>query len=65
MTSFDTSNPSFDMSLLDILACPVSKAPLTYAADTQELMSAKAGLAYPIHNGIPILLKEEARELEG
>ena len=56
-----TNNPSFDVSLLEILACPLTKTPLIYDAQAQELISKAAQLAYPIHHGIPILLKEEAR----
>lgn len=53
----------FDKSLLDILVCPVSKKPLHYDADTQELISDAAGLAYPIRDGIPVLLETDARVL--
>ena len=59
-----TQNPSFDTQLLDILACPLTKTPLIYDEAAQELISESAELAYPIQNGIPILLKEEARTLE-
>ncbi len=59
-----TQNPSFDKSLLDILACPLTKTPLKYDEAAQELISESAELAYPIQNGIPILLREEARVLE-
>ena len=53
----------FDTKLLEILVCPLSKAPLTYRRDTEELWCAASGLAYPIRDGIPVLLGEEAREL--
>jgi uncharacterized protein len=53
----------FDTSLLALLACPVTKSPLIYDEPRQELVSHKAGLAFPIRNGIPILLKEDARVL--
>jgi len=53
-----------DPRLLDVLACPVSKCSLTYDAQTQELISKKAKLAFPIRDGIPIMLVEEAREIE-
>lgn len=52
-----------DRELLDILVCPVSKTPLIYREDTQELVSKASGLAYPIRDGIPVLLEEEARTL--
>lgn len=52
-----------DRKLLEILVCPVCKGPLTYDPQTQELISAQAGLAYPIRDGIPIMLESEAREL--
>ncbi|MGC2854970.1 Trm112 family protein [Novispirillum sp. DQ9] len=53
-----------DPKLLEILVCPLTKGPLTYDAARQELVSAKAGLAYPIRDGIPILLEDEARRLD-
>lgn len=52
-----------DRKLLEILVCPVTKGPLKYDADAQELISEQAGLAYPIRDGIPIMLEFEAREL--
>lgn len=52
-----------DKKLLDILVCPVTKGPLIYNADKQELISTAAKLAYPIRDGIPVMLEEEAREL--
>lgn len=54
-----------DPRLLEILVCPVSRASLEYDAQNDELISKKAGLAYPIRDGIPIMLEEEARSLEG
>jgi uncharacterized protein YbaR (Trm112 family) len=53
-----------DPKLLEILVCPVTKGPLRYDAEKQELISEKAGLAYPIRDGIPIMLIDEARRLE-
>lgn len=50
--------------LLDILICPVSKGKLILDEEKSELISKKAGLAYPIRNGIPIMLKEEARVIK-
>jgi uncharacterized protein YbaR (Trm112 family) len=52
-----------DKKLLDILVCPVTKGPLSYNKKNQELLSRSARLAYPIHDGIPVMLEEEAREL--
>jgi len=61
--SGETSPPRPDPKLLEILVCPVTKGPLDYDATAQELISRSARLAYPIRNGIPIMLPEEAREL--
>lgn len=52
-----------DKKLLSILVCPVSKAPLVYDQDKQELVCKASGLAYPIRDGIPVMLEEEARQL--
>lgn len=52
-----------DTKLLELLVCPVTKGPLIYQRDTQELLSRSARLAYPIRDGIPILLEHEARPL--
>ncbi|TCR60339.1 hypothetical protein EV560_1177 [Bosea sp. BK604] len=54
-----------DPKLLEILVCPVTKSTLEYDAANQELISRSARLAYPIRDGIPIMLPEEARQLEG
>ena len=56
--------PGVDPKLLEILVCPVTKGPLEYDATAQELISRQARLAYPIRDGIPIMLPEEARQLE-
>lgn len=53
-----------DPKLLEILVCPVTKGPLRYDAEAQELISEQAGLAYPIRDGIPIMLPDEARPLD-
>ena len=53
-----------DKKLLSILVCPVSKAPVTYDADKQELVCRASGLAYPIRDGIPVMLESEARPLK-
>jgi uncharacterized protein YbaR (Trm112 family) len=52
-----------DPKLLEILVCPLTKAPLRYDRAAQELVSDEAGLAYPIRDGIPIMLVDEARPL--
>jgi hypothetical protein len=52
-----------DPKLLEILVCPLTKGPLVYDAARQELISKQAGLAYPIRDGIPIMLPDEARSL--
>lgn len=52
-----------DNKLLELLVCPVTKGPLDYHRDTQELISRSARLAYPIRDGIPVLLENEARTL--
>ena len=53
-----------DPKLLEILVCPLTKSPLEYDAAAQELISRQAGLAFPIRDGIPIMLIDEARHLE-
>ena len=58
------SAAAVDPKLLEILVCPLTKGPLTYDAEHQELISEKAGLAYPIRDGIPIMLVDEARPLD-
>ena len=55
---------SVDPKLLEILVCPLTKTTLEYDAAKQELISRKAKLAYPIRDGIPIMLPEEARKLD-
>ncbi|MBN2606694.1 Trm112 family protein [Hydrogenovibrio sp. JE_KL2] len=52
-----------DPKLLDILVCPVTKTSLLFDKDKQELISTAANLAYPVRDGIPIMLENEAREL--
>jgi uncharacterized protein len=54
---------SLDTRLLELLVCPVTKGPLEYDRDKQELRSRSARLAYPIRDGIPVLLESEARTL--
>jgi uncharacterized protein YbaR (Trm112 family) len=57
-------SPDVDPKLLEILVCPLTKAPLRYDRAAQELISLEAGLAYPIRDGIPIMLVDEARALD-
>jgi len=53
-----------DSKLLEMLVCPVTKGPLIYDRERQELISKSARLAYPIRDGIPVMLEEEARKLD-
>ncbi len=62
--SSDRPAGSVDPKLLEILVCPLTKGVLEYDAGKQELISRKAKLAYPIRDGIPIMLPEEARRLD-
>ena len=62
--SADRPAGSVDPTLLEILVCPLTKGPLEYDAGKQELISRSAKLAYPIRDGIPIMLPEEARKIE-
>jgi uncharacterized protein YbaR (Trm112 family) len=66
MSTPSTDRPAggIDPKLLEILVCPVTKGPLEYDAGKQELISRAAKLAYPIRDGIPIMLPEEARSLD-
>jgi uncharacterized protein YbaR (Trm112 family) len=59
------SDRKVDPRLLDMLVCPLTKGPLRYDSAAQELISDRAGLAYPIRDGIPIMLIDEARPLDG
>lgn len=59
-----TGSGEVDPLLLQLLVCPVTKGPLEYDREAGELVSRSAGLAYPIRDGIPIMLIEEARELD-
>jgi uncharacterized protein YbaR (Trm112 family) len=58
------TSAGLEPKLLEILVCPVTKEPLVYDAAAQELISEKAKLAYPIRDGIPIMLADEARQLD-
>lgn len=60
----DQTPAEVDPKLLEILVCPLTKQSLEYRRDTQELISRSARLAFPIRDGIPVLLVDEARQLE-
>ncbi len=64
MNTTDRPASSVDPKLLEILVCPLTKGPLEYDAVKQELISRSAKLAYPIRDGIPIMLVDEARKLD-
>ena len=64
MTSTERPTGGIDPKLLEILVCPLTKSTLEYDAEKQELISRAAKLAYPIRDGIPIMLPEEARKIE-
>ncbi|WP_164660794.1 Trm112 family protein [Tropicibacter sp. Alg240-R139] len=57
-------NQAFDRRMLEVLVCPMSQTSLDYDSEQQELISKSAGLAYPIRNGIPVMLQDEARDLD-
>ena len=63
-TSPERPEGTVDPKLLEILVCPLTKGQLEYDAARQELVSRKAKLAYPIRDGIPIMLPEEARQID-
>ena len=58
------TSPAIDPRLLEVLVCPVTRGPLRWDPAAQELVSASARLAYPVRDGIPIMLPEEARALD-
>jgi uncharacterized protein len=62
--STGTAELRVDPKLLEILVCPLTKTSLAYDAERQELISRAAGLAFPIRDGIPIMLPDEARKLD-
>lgn len=64
MASESDTEHTTDPKLLELLVCPLTKQRLEYDAENQELISRAANLAYPIRDGIPIMLADEARELE-
>lgn len=61
--STPSPNADVDPRLLEILVCPVTRGPLDYDRDRSELISRKARLAFPVRDGVPIMLPEEARDL--
>lgn len=63
MSSPEPVSAPLDPRLLSVLVCPVTKGPLIYDREAGELISAQAGLAFPIRDGIPIMLPEEARPI--
>lgn len=60
----ETAKHTISPKLLELLVCPLSKTPLQYDAENQELISKVAKLAYPVKEGIPIMLPDEARQLK-
>ncbi|MFC7292317.1 Trm112 family protein [Hirschia litorea] len=67
MTSTDaktTPESGIDPRLLEVLICPASRGPLVFNKDTNELISKKANLAFPIRDGVPIMLVDEARQID-
>jgi uncharacterized protein YbaR (Trm112 family) len=56
-------DPGVDPRLLEVLVCPVTRSPLTYDREANELVSKAAGLAFPIRNGVPVMLRDEARDI--
>lgn len=64
MTETPAEVPAFDRRMLEALVCPVTHAVLHYDAEAQELVSRAAHLAFPIRSGIPIMLVDEARQID-
>lgn len=60
----DANRPAWDRKMLEALVCPETRAPLTLDREADELISKAAHLAYPIRNGIPVMLVDEARKLD-
>ena len=63
-TQTETQVPGFDRRMLEALVCPLTQSVLEYDAQAQELISRAASLAFPIRNGIPVMLVDEARTLD-
>jgi hypothetical protein len=57
------NDPGVDPRLLEVLVCPVSRSALVYDREANELISRAAGLAFPIRNGVPVMLRDEARDI--
>jgi len=57
------ADPGVDPRLLEVLVCPVTRTALTYDRENNELVSKAAGLAFPIRNGVPVMLRDEARDI--
>ena len=64
MSQAHASHKTIDNRLIDLLACPLTKAPLSYDAQAKELISPDSNLAFPIRDGIPIMLADEARNTD-
>lgn len=64
LSEAENAAPAFDRRMLETLVCPQTNSTLEYDADRQELISKGANLAFPIRNGIPVMLADEARVLE-
>jgi uncharacterized protein YbaR (Trm112 family) len=63
-TKSSSSSPKLDPALVDLLVCPVTHGPLRYDAEANCLVSIQAGLAFPIRDGVPVMLEEEATIIE-
>ena len=64
MTESTKAEPAFDRRMLEAIVCPQTHGPLTYDAERQELVSKAAHLAFPIRGGIPVMLIDEARNID-
>ena len=64
LTSHTQNLKFMDIKLLEMLVCPITKGPLTFDKQNNELISNSAKLAYPIRDGIPVMLEDQAREIE-
>jgi hypothetical protein len=62
-TPEENSEAGVDPRLLEVLVCPVTRSALTYDREANELVSKAAGLAFPIRNGVPVMLRDEARDI--
>ena len=64
MSDTNHSSPQLDPALVDLLVCPVTRGPLHYDSASHQLISPQAGLAFPIRDGVPILLEDHARAID-